>query len=184
MTEIEPTCELIPDPSAIADVVAQLVDGKWPGSDGERENLFERLLFKSGERLHQAAEGFAAESFALFTKLPGISFASWDAYDGKFMSVNLHAYSFPEAEAPITRLGHDAVWGILTDRYGQPARLLNNEEVPPSNWKVNGRDVDVHFFNRRDSSLMLSVSDGELSGRANAEAARDSRIADRIDPSR
>ena len=183
MPTVEPQSELIPDPSAIAAVVAQLVEGTWPGSDAERVNLFERLLFKSGERLNQGIEGSPTASFALVTELPGISFASWSTYNGRFMSINLHAYSFPEAEASATRLGHDAVWGILTDLYGQPARLLNNEEVPPSSWKVNGREIDMHFFNRRDSSLMLSISDSELAAAADAEAAHDSHPSDRIEPS-
>lgn len=180
---MEPQSELIPDPSAIAAVVAQLVEGKWPGSDAERENLFERLLFKSGERLNQGSEGSPSASFALVTELPGISFASWSTYNGRFVSISFHAYSFPEAEAPATKLGHDAVWDILTDLYGQPSRLLNNEEVPPSSWKVNGRKIDMHFFNRRDSSLMLSISDGELSAAVDTEAAHDSHTSDRIDPS-
>ncbi|WP_146238917.1 hypothetical protein [Arthrobacter livingstonensis] len=183
MPTVEPQSELIPDPSAIAAVVAQLVEGTWPGSDAERENLFERVPFKSGERLNQGIEGSSTTSFALVTELPGISFASWSTYNGKFMSINLHAYSFPEAESRTTRLGHDAVCGILTDLYGQPTRLLSNEEVPPSTWKVNGREIDLHFFNRRNSSLMLSVSDSELAAATDAEAAHDSNPSVRIEPS-
>ncbi|MGA7206068.1 MAG: hypothetical protein WBX27_15700 [Specibacter sp.] len=184
MTAMEPQSELIPDPTTIAAVVAQLVEGTWPDSDEERVNLFERLLFKSGDRLDQDLEGSPSASFALSTELPGISFASWSTYNGKFMSIYFHVYSFPEAEPPASRLGHDAVWGILTDLYGQPTRLLNNEEVPPSSWKINGRELDLHFFNRRDSSLMLSISDGEISAAADAEAAHDSHASDRTDLSR
>ena len=184
MTAMVPQTEPIPDPTTIAAVVAQLVEGTWPDSDEEHVNLVERLLFQSGERLDQDLEGSPSASFALSTELLGISFASWSTYNGKFMSIYFHAYSFLEAEASATRLGHDAVWGILTDLYGQPTRLLNNEEVPPSSWKINGRVVDLHFFNRHDSSLTLSISDGEISAAAEAEAAHDSHASDRIDPSR
>lgn len=183
MPTVEPQSELIPEPSAIAAVVAQLLEGKWPSTDEERANLFERLLFKSGERLDQDLEGSPSAFFTLVTKLPGISFASWSTYNGRLMSVHFHVYSFQEAKAPATRLGHDAVWGILTDLYGQPTRLLKNEEVPPSSWKINGREVDMDFFNRRDSSLMLSISDGELTAAADDAASRDSHTSDRIDPS-
>ncbi|WP_146238982.1 hypothetical protein [Arthrobacter livingstonensis] len=180
----EPQTELIPDPSAIAALVAQLVEGTWPGSDKERVSLFERLLVESGERLNQNLEGSPSASHTLSTEVPGISFASWSSYNGKFMSIHFHVYSFPEAKTSVTRLGHDAVWAILTNLYGQPTRLSNNEEVPPSSWKVNGRTIDTHFFDRRDSSLMLSISDGELSAAADAEVARDSHDSDPIKPSR
>lgn len=181
MPTTEPHRDLIPDPSTVAALVAQLVEGIWPASDEEREDLFSRLQLKSGDRLDQHSDGSA--SFALSTELPGNVFASWGTYDGKFMSIHFHLYTFLEAEAPAARLGHDAVCGLLTDRYGQPARPWQDEEVPPSIWKVNGRVIDTHFFNRRDSALMLSISDDELSVAAEAGATHDFRHSDSIAPS-
>lgn len=167
---IEPRSELIPDPATIAAMVAQLVEGTWPSSDQERETLFRHLLFKSGERLDHDSDGSSTASFALLTDLPGISFASWNSYRGRFMSVHFHLYAFPEAQVPATRLGHDAVSGMLTDLYGRPTKPWEDQEVPPSIWKVNKREIVTHLFAMRDSSLMLSISDEELAAAAEAEA--------------
>ena len=159
------------------------MEGTWPSSDEERETLFRRLLFKTGERLDHGSDGSSAASFTLLTDLPGISFASWDSFRGRFMSVHFHLYSFPEAQAPATRAGHDAVSSRLTGLYGQPTRPWEDEEVPPSIWKVNSREIVTHLFTMRDSTLMLSISHEELSTAAEAEAVYKTRKPDKSDPS-
>ena len=180
-TTAGPQSELIPDPASVAALVAQLVEGTWPSSDEERETLFRRLHFKTGERLDHDSEGLATASFTLRADLPSVSFASWDAFRGRFMSVHFHLYAFPDAQASATRLGHHAVSGKLTALYGQPTRPWEDEEVPPSIWKVNRREIVTHFFTMRDSTLMLSISDEELA--AEAEAVHKTHNPNRIGPS-
>lgn len=182
-TTVEPQSELTPGPATVAALVAQLVDGPWPSSDEKRKSLFRRLHFKTGERLDHDSDGSSTASFTLLTDLPGVSFASWDSFRGRFMSVHFHLYSFPDAQAPATRLGHDAVSGKLTDLYGQPTRPWEDEEVPPSIWKVNRREIATHLFTKRDSTLMLSISDEELEAAAEAEAVHQTHKPDKIDPS-
>ncbi|WP_269937334.1 hypothetical protein [Arthrobacter sp. HY1533] len=180
---IETPNELIPDPATVAALVAELVEGTWPSSDQERENLFKRLNFKNGERLdHDSDESFSA-SCTLLTEVPGISFASWDSLRGKFLGVHFHLYAFPEAQAPATRLGHDAVSSRLTDLYGKPIRPWEDEDAPPSIWQANGREIVMHLFTMRDSTLMLSISDEDLAEAAEAEAIDSSRTPGKNDPS-
>ena len=88
------------------------------------------------------------------------------------MSVHFHLYSFPEAQAPATRLGHDALTAKLAELYGPPIRPWEDQEVPPSIWMVHGREIDTHLFTRRESSLMLSISDEELAQAAEVEASK------------
>lgn len=180
---IEPRSELIPDPATVTALVAQLVEGTWPRSDQERENLFRHLHFNTGERLDHDSDESSTTSFTLLTEVPGISFASWNLFRGKFMSVDFHLYVFPEAEAPATRLGHDAVLSNLTDLYGQPIRPWEDEDVPPSIWKANGREIVTHLFTMRDSTLMLSISDEDLAEAAEAEAINSSPTPVKNDPS-
>ncbi|WP_207345751.1 hypothetical protein [Arthrobacter sp. E3] len=180
---IEPKSELIPGPATVAALVAQLVEGTWPSTDEERETLFRHLLFESGERLDHDSDASSTASYTLLTDLPGISFASWNLFHGRFMSVHFHLYTFPKARAPETRLGHHAVSGMLTDLYGPPSRPWEDKEVPPSIWKVNHREIVTHLFTTRESSLMLSISDGELAVAAEAEATHETGNSDRIVPS-
>lgn len=179
---IGPRSELIPDPATIAAMVAQLVEGTWPSFEQERETLFRRLLFETGERSDHVSDKSTA-SIALLTELPGISFASWSSSHGGFMSGDFHLYSFPEAQLPATLLGHDAGWGTLTDLYGRPTRPWEDQEVAPSIWKVNKREIVTHLFTMRDSLLMLSIFDEELAAAAEAEAAREAGNSSRIGPS-
>ncbi|MET3922313.1 hypothetical protein [Arthrobacter sp. UYEF20] len=170
MSSTEPLPELIPEPSALVALVTQLVEGRWSRSDEERQGLFKRLGFTSGARLDEAREGSTGETFALATELPGEVFTSWSSYNGRFMGICFRPYAFMEPGVPAALRGHDEVWNRLTDLYGQPTRPWDNEEVPPSIWKVNGRDIVPHFSDRRDSGMMLSIEDTELSAAAEAEA--------------
>ncbi|AIY00199.1 hypothetical protein ART_0600 [Arthrobacter sp. PAMC 25486] len=58
-----------------------------------------------------------------------------------------------------------------------------DEEVPPNIWKVNSREVFTQLFTMRDSPLMLSISDEELSVAAEAGASHETRRPDTVDPS-
>ncbi len=69
------------------------------------------------------------------------------------------------------------------DLYGRPTRPWEDEEVPPSIWKVNSRQIVMHLFTMRDSSLMLSISDEELSAAAESEATHGTHNPGTIDPS-
>ena len=180
---IEPRSELIPDPATVAALVVQLVEGTWPSSDQERENLFRRLHFKTGERLDRDSDESSTASFTLLTDVPGISFASWDSFLGKFLGVHFHLYAFPEAQASVSLLGHDAVSSSLTDLYGQPIRPWEDEDVPPGIWKSNGREIVTHLFTMRDSTLMLSISDEVLAANAEAEAINRSRAPGKTETS-
>lgn len=160
--------ELIPEPHVLAALLSQLLEGEWPRSADERENLFERLEFTSGERLNQDSGGAPLASFRLTTDLPGNVRASWGSYEGQFLSIDFHLYASLESEAPATRAGHDALWHLLAGLYGPPIRPWEHEEVPPSIWHVNGREVVMHFFNKRDSAVMLSISDTGLAAAADA----------------
>ncbi|WP_218711652.1 hypothetical protein [Arthrobacter sp. BF1] len=182
-TTVERQSELIPDPASVAALVAQLVEGTWPSSDEERESFFRRLNFKTGDRVDHDSEGSATASFILLTEIPGVAFASWDSFRGRFIGVHFHLYSFPDAQAPATRLDNDAVSGKLTDLYGPPTRPWEDEEVPPSIWRVNRCEVVTHLFTMRDSTLMLSISDEELAAAAEAEAVHQTHNPDKIDPS-
>ncbi len=49
MPIIETPRELIPDPASLTALVAQLVEGKWPSCEAERDDLFRCLRFVSGD---------------------------------------------------------------------------------------------------------------------------------------
>lgn len=88
---------------------------------------------------------------------------------GKLLSVDFFLYNFPEPAAPLTRTGHDAVWDLLTELYGQPTRPWEHAEVPPSISKANGCEIPSQFFSGHDSQLMLSICGAVLSAGAKAE---------------
>ncbi|AIY03937.1 hypothetical protein ART_4338 [Arthrobacter sp. PAMC 25486] len=50
-----------------------------------------------------------------------------------------------EPASPIARRGHDEIQRQLTALYGEPARPWDDEDIPPSSWKANGRDLMMHF---------------------------------------
>lgn len=162
---------LVPTPEALVTLVKELVECDWPETDDQRVALFLLLGFESRDEFERSPEDSNVRSFELATALPGEIFGTWDSYKGRFMGINLHPYSILEPGAAIARRGHDALQTLLTSVFGEPVRPWDDEEVPPSIWKVNGRDIVMHFFHRRDSGVMLSIDDAELAAAAEAEAA-------------
>lgn len=148
MSITELPSDLVPVPAALVAVVAELVAGPWPVGEDERESLFKRLGFKSGARVELGRDASTSEMFKLSTELPGQLSANWHAYHGKFMGVFFNPYSFIEPDVPAARRGHDEIWHKLKGLHGQPTRPWDNEEVPPIIWKVNGRDIVMHYFPR------------------------------------
>lgn len=173
MSITELPSDLVPVPSVLVTVVTDLVTGPWPVGEDERESLFKRLGFKSGARVELGRDASGTEMFELSTELPGQLSANWQAYRGKFMGVFFNPYSFIEPDVPAARRGHDEIWHKLKGLYGQPTRPWDNEEVPPSIWKVNGRDIVMHYFNTLHSGMLLSITDTALSEAAEAEAQND-----------
>jgi hypothetical protein len=154
-------------------VVTELGTGFWPVGEDERESLFRRLSFKSGIRVELGRYASTSEMFKLSTELPGELSAAWHAYHGKFMGVFFSPYSFIDPDVPAARRGHDEIWHKLKNFYSQPTRPWDNEEVPPSIWKVNGRDIVMHYFNSLHSGVLLSITDTALSDAAEAEVHND-----------
>lgn len=173
MSITESPSDLVPVPSVLVAVVTDLVTGPWPAGEDERESLFKRLDFKSGARVELGRDASGSEMFGLSSELPGELSATWHAYHGKFMGVFFNPYSFIEPDVPASRRGHDEIWHNLKDLYGPPTHPWDNEEVPPSIWKVNGRDIVMHYFNSRHSAVLLSITDTALSEAAEAEAHND-----------
>lgn len=184
MSITESPSELLPAPAALVAVVTELVTGSWPVGEDEHESLFKRLGFKSGVRVDLGRESSGSEMFELSTELPGELSPNWHAYHGKFMGVSFNPYSFIEPDVPEARRGHDEIWDKLRDLYGQPTRPWDNEEVPPSIWKVNGRDIVMHYFSTLHSGMILSITDTALSEAAEAEAHNDwtKRSGETIEP--
>lgn len=170
MSDTEPPSELVPTPDDLVAVVAQMVEGQWPVTEDERGAFFKRIGFESGTQIDLGPNSSNVEMFELSTERLGKLSGAWNAYNRKFMGLYFHPYTFAEPNVLATRRGYDEIWLKLTDLFGQPTRPWDDEEVPPSIWKVNGRDIGTHYFNTNHSGVLLSVEDSELAAAAETEA--------------
>ena len=170
MTITENRSGLIPDPAALVALVEQLVTRPWPRSDQDRKALFEQLGFSSGDQFDPDRADSATKHFSLTTALKGDVFAGWTAHEGHFMGINLQPYTSIQPNNPDTRRGYDDVRARLTALYGKPTNAWDDGETPPCIWTVTGREITMHFFNRRHSGMMLNIDDAELAAAAEAEA--------------
>jgi len=161
---------LIPDPAALMALVEELVNRPWPRSDEDRDELFELLGFSSGDEFDPDRADSTTKLFALNTALGGDVFAGWAAHDGHFMGINLQPYGSIKPDNPDTRRGYDDVRARLTALYGEPANAWADGQLPPCIWTVNGRQITMHFFNRRHSGMLLSVDDAEIAAASEIES--------------
>ncbi|WP_125610542.1 hypothetical protein [Specibacter cremeus] len=169
MSTENPRADLLPDPAAVVVLVKNLVEGPWPRTEADRVELFQRLKLVSKGAVEQPAGG-PTTLFRMETALHGGVFGSWDSYRERFMGVCVHVYNAPTPRNPDTRRGYDEVRFLLTTLYGEPTEPWHGEKTPPCIWTVNGRRVTIHFFDARDSSVMVSIEDGILADLAEAES--------------
>lgn len=162
--------EPVPEPGAVAALAQQLAECEWPETDAQRARLFHELGFESGAEFEPNRKDLNTKHFGLSTGLSGDMFASWSSFKGRFMGVNLHPYSHHEPASPISRRGHDEIQRQLTALYGQPFRPWDDEDIPPSIWKANGREITMNFFRLRDSGVMRSIDNSEFAAAAEAQA--------------
>ncbi|MGO3257314.1 MAG: hypothetical protein ACTIKH_14320, partial [Glutamicibacter ardleyensis] len=97
MSETEPVLELTPAPDMIVDIVKKMVDGPWPRSDEERENLFAQLGIKSGSRHELKTDASTHQMTELDIGLDGKIPGSWDTYNNEFLGVSVHLYGTQES---------------------------------------------------------------------------------------
>lgn len=161
----------VPPPEDLVTLAKALVECVWPKSEEQRAGLFQQLGFESGAEFERRPEDSNVRSFEMATTLPGEIFGTWSSYKGKFMGINLQTYSVMEPESPVAWRGHDELQTQLSALYGEPVRPWDDEVVPPSVWKANGRDIVIHFFHKRDSGVMLSIDNADLAAAAEADAA-------------
>lgn len=170
MSETDPLLELNPTPGTVVKLVKKLVDEPWPRSDEERENLFAHLGFISGSRYELENEESPHQMNELDIGVGGQVLGSWDTYNCEFLGVTIHLYSTQESGAPAVQSGFNELRIQLTELFGKPEHPWENEETPPCIWEANGRTITTHLFNRRDSTVMLSVEDATLAAVAEADA--------------
>ncbi|MCS3491569.1 hypothetical protein M2368_000541 [Arthrobacter sp. JUb119] len=170
MSQTDPSLELIPAPGTVVELVRKLVDEPRPGCDEERENLFARLGFTSGDRSELVNDESPHQITELDVDLGGQPLGSWDTYNGQFLGLTLHLYSTQESGDPGAQSGFHELRIQLTELFGKPEHPWDGEETPPCIWNANGWTITTHLFNRRDSSVMLSVADTALSAVAEADA--------------
>ncbi|PCC27730.1 hypothetical protein CQ010_00575 [Arthrobacter sp. MYb211] len=154
----------------MVELVKKLVDEPWPQSDEERENLFAHLGFKSGSQYKLENEESPHQMTELDIGLGGQAPSSWDTYNKEFLGVSVHLYGTQDSEDPAAQSGYNKLRMELTELFGKPDHPWDNEETPPCIWEANGRTIITHLFNRRDSSVMLSVEDSALADIAEADS--------------
>lgn len=64
------------------------------------------------------------------------------------------------------RSAYEALLEAVTDEFGSPMDQWADDEVPPRIWQIGDRDVTLHFFYRRDSTVMLSIENRAVAERA------------------
>lgn len=170
MSETVPSLELIPAPGAVVELVRKLVEEPWPVCDEERENLFTRLGFTSGDRAELENDESPHQITELDMVLGGQPLGSWDTYSGQFLGVTLHLYSTQESGDPGAQSGFHELRIQLTELFGKPGHPWDSEEMPPCIWNANCWTITTHLFDRRDSSVMLSVEHTVLAAVAEADA--------------
>ncbi|MFJ6418625.1 hypothetical protein [Paeniglutamicibacter sp. NPDC091659] len=170
MSETDPVLELNPEPGTVVELVKKLLDEPWPRSDEEREILFAHLGFKSGIRYELENEESPHQMTELDIGLGIQVLGSWDTYNQEFLGVTVQLYSTQESGGPAAQSGFNELRIQLSELFGKQDHPWDKEGTPPCIWEASGRTITTYLFNRRDSSVMLSVEDTALAAVAEADS--------------
>lgn len=95
----------------------------------------------------------------------------WDTYRQQFLSVCTHLYGSLNPQDPVAQYGYEVLQAQLSQLYGAPERPWDDEDQPVCIWNCNGRSITLQLFDRRDSTVMLTVEDLALASIIEAEEA-------------
>lgn len=171
MTQPDSGISLSPVPRDLVPIIQGLVQGSWPKTEVEREALFDALGFVSGAAIDSDDQDSPHQMMSLDLGLPGIKSSSWDTYRQQFLSVCTFLYSSRVPQDPVTRSGFDALQAELSELYGAPERPWEDVDQSIRIWRCNGRSITMQLFDRRDSTVMLTVEDLALTTVIESEEA-------------
>jgi hypothetical protein len=169
---------LEPDPADAVEMVLAVCQRGWPATDAAVRELIAALGLRpveanseSGSAAETDPRHSAVATARLDVPFGGAVFATWSSHAGAFLGITLQLYNSLQPNDPLTRRGYDSILGRLTYTLGAPADAWDDEAIPPRIWTVGGWRIVLHFFHRRDSGVMLSVSDAVTEDRAEREAS-------------
>lgn len=171
MTQPDSVISLSPVPHNLVPIIQGLVQGSWPKTEVEREALFDALGFVSGTAIDSDDQDSPHQMTSLDLGLPGKISSTWDTYRQQFLSVCTFLYSSRVPQDPVTRSGFAVLQAELSEVYGAPERPWEDEDQSIRIWRCNGRSITLQLFNRRDSTVMLTVEDLALASVIESEEA-------------
>lgn len=178
MTDIAPEDSLEPDPADAVELVLAVCERGWPATDAAVRDLLDALGLRPAAEESESETETETETkrstvdvARLDVPFGGEVFATSGSHAGAFLGVTLQLYNSLQPNDPLTRRGYDSILGLLTHTLGAPTDAWDDEAIPPRTWTVGGWRIALHFFHRRDSGVMLSVSDTATEDRAEREAS-------------
>ncbi|WP_368499979.1 hypothetical protein [Herbiconiux sp. A18JL235] len=160
---------LIPAPDALANLIQQLADAIPIDGDADRDALFATCgLHPDGSVPHEY--GGDSAIFALRCDLSETVSASWTRFQDEFLGVMLFVYSSPDPGSKTAQAGYRKLHRHLRKALGAPQPVPGFEDTPVTVWRTGGVSVTVQLFDRRDSTVMISITDPAVEARSEAAA--------------
>jgi len=141
----------------------------WPQAAGQVGALLKKLrVVEVVDSTDVTDEGVGITNFARAEG--GAIVGSWSRFEGQVMSVTVFGWSSRSAKAPESRSGAEGLTDWAARTWGAATHPWDDVEDAPSEWVLNGRELAIQLFDRRDSTVMVSISDVDLAARAGLQA--------------
>ncbi len=168
---------LIPAPDALASLIQQLAAAIPVDEAEDLDVLFSSCgLHPDGSVPHEYGGDTAI--FTLRCDLSETVSASWTRFQDEFLGVMLFAYSSPVPGSKTVKAGYRKLHRHLWKALGAPQPLPGFENTSVTVWTTSGASVTVQRFDRRDSTVMISITDPAVEARSEAAARARAKHSD------
>jgi len=148
-------------------IASSLLTGRWCASEQAATDELRRLGFTF--RPEPARHLTTGSVLHDLTPAPGIDHAGFTTLDGEPAGVVFFIASSMDARNPVTNEAYQSLLAALTQSLGPAERVWPDEDTP-IRWRTTDLDVGLQLFDRRDSSVMVSVEHRARSEEAESRA--------------
>lgn len=161
---------LTPPPAEIGELLVRMTRLEWPTSEDQRLAYFAALDLQDVDEPSRSVEYPESTMLRFATSIPGVD-GNCSMFRDEFLGLSLFGYNERAANSAAARVGYAALQEHLCDHLGPPVEEWGSESEPACLWRPGPLLLDLYYFQRPSSGIMVGPSHAERSAANDAAAA-------------
>ena len=150
--------QLVPDPSAVADLAVRMTRLPRPSGAADRDRYFAELGLVDAGPAGAPMNHPDTQWRRFTTPLSGVVDASISLFRGELLGIHITCYTQRQDNGPQAQEGFAAVMQLLIDAFGPPTEEWGSLREPACLWQLGAVSVDMYCFQCDPSGTMVGTS--------------------------